>query len=128
MPSDIPKMKSIIQVLIFCCLFLNLTGTSLANDNLVEVSEGPDGWVLLVEGDSAMVKGMNWDYFPVGTNYEYVVWDESDEIIRKALDYEMGLLKEIGVNAIRVYTGVPARWIQNKPAEMLAGSNRNLQS
>ncbi len=128
MPSDIPKMKSVIQVLIFCCLFLNLTGTSLANDNLVEVSEGPDGWVLLVDGDSVMVKGMNWGYFPVGTNYEYVVWDESDEFIRKALDYEMGLLKEIGVNAIRVYTGVPARWIQNKPAEMLAGSNRNLQS
>lgn len=33
-------------------------------------------------------------------------------MIKEALNYEMGMLQEIGVNAIRVYTGIPQKWIE----------------
>ena len=55
---------------------------------------------------------MNWDYFPIGTNYSYSLWKQSDATIKAALDAEMGLLKNMGVNTIRMYTGVQAKWIQ----------------
>ena len=56
--------------------------------------------------------GMNWDYFPIGTNYTYSLWNQSDEVIKAALDAEMGLLKNMGVNVIRQYTGAQPKWIQ----------------
>lgn len=55
---------------------------------------------------------MNWDYFPIGTNYNYSLWNQSDDLIKAALDYEMPLLKNMGVNVVRQYTGVPAKWIK----------------
>ncbi|GAB4398220.1 MAG: hypothetical protein OHK0053_16420 [Microscillaceae bacterium] len=55
---------------------------------------------------------MNWDYFPIGTNFSYSLWNQPDDVIRAALDYEMPLLKNMGVNTVRQYTGVPARWIK----------------
>ena len=66
----------------------------------------------MVNGEAFMINGMNWDYFPIGTNFTYSLWDQPDEIIKAALDYEMGMLKDMGVNAIRVYTGIPVKWIQ----------------
>ncbi|TVR86297.1 MAG: hypothetical protein EA411_10860 [Saprospirales bacterium] len=78
----------------------------------VYLTEEAEGWKLMVDGEPFMVNGMNWDYFPIGTNYEYIIWEESDEFIREALDYEMGLLQDMGVNAIRVYTGIQPRWIE----------------
>jgi len=70
------------------------------------------GYRLLVDGKPFMMNGMNWDYFPAGTNYNYSLWKQSDDFIRRALDYEMTLLKNMGVNTIRQYYGVPAKWIQ----------------
>jgi hypothetical protein len=66
---------------------------------------------LTVNGEDFMINGMNWDYFPIGTNYTYSLWAQPEELIRAALDEEMSLLKNMGVNAIRQYTGVPAKWI-----------------
>ena len=59
-----------------------------------------------------MVNGMNWDYFPRGTNYSFSIWNQSDDFIKSALDAEMGLLKNMGVNTIRTYTGIQPRWVQ----------------
>lgn len=59
-----------------------------------------------------MINGMNWDYYPIGTNYTYSLWKQPDIIIKAALKSEMSLLKELGVNAIRQYSDIPARWIQ----------------
>ena len=39
-------------------------------------------------------------------------WEKPDDIIKAGLDAEMSLLKNMNVNVIRQYTGVPARWIQ----------------
>lgn len=76
-----------------------------------EVISNDQGLKLQVEGEDFMVNGMNWDYFPVGTNYDYSLWDQPESTIKEALDYEMGMLQQIGVNAIRVYIGIPPKWI-----------------
>jgi hypothetical protein len=59
-----------------------------------------------------MVFGMNWGYMPIGQNYTYNFWSKPDEIIIEALESEMRLLKEMGVNVIRQYLGIPPRWIE----------------
>lgn len=84
----------------------------LAQSNRVVIKKKTDGWQLLANGEPFIVNGMNWDYFPIGTNYSYNIWEESDDFIQNALEYEMGLLKNMGVNAIRVYTGIQPKWVQ----------------
>lgn len=78
----------------------------------VSVIQDNSGMKLQVNDKEFMVNGMNWDYFPIGTNFSYSLWKQPDDIIMAALDAEMALLKNMGVNTIRQYTGVPARWIQ----------------
>ncbi len=101
-------MKNAIQTL----LLLLLAATAAAQADKVSVAREKDGMRLLVNGKDFMINGMNWDYFPIGTNYSYSLWTQPDEIIRAALDAEMTLLKNMGVNAVRQYTGVPAKWIR----------------
>ena len=77
----------------------------------VKVAADLEGQKLMVNGKPFIINGMNWDYFPIGTNYSYSVWTQSDDFIKTALDEEMSLLKNMGVNTIRVYTGIPKKWI-----------------
>ena len=77
----------------------------------VRVVSDDSGERLQVNGRDTMVFGMNWDYFPIGTNYSYNFWGQPDEFIKGALAREMPLMTAMGVNAIRVYAGMPARWI-----------------
>lgn len=78
----------------------------------VEIVSDNSGARLQVDAKDFMIFGMNWDYFPIGTTYSYSLWTQPDDVIQAALDREMPLLKSMGVNAIRQYVGVPARWIQ----------------
>ncbi|MCF7825139.1 MAG: glycosidase [Candidatus Marinimicrobia bacterium] len=78
----------------------------------VAVVSDSDGQRIQVDGEDFMINGMNWDYFPIGTNYSYSLWNQSDEIIKTALDREMSLLQGMGVNTIRMYSGVPPRWVK----------------
>ena len=82
-----------------------------AGPNVVRVHKDQNGYVLLVDGKPTMVFGMNWGYMPIGENYTYDFWGKPDEVIIEALDNEMTLLKEMGVNVIRQYLGIPPRWI-----------------
>lgn len=77
----------------------------------VRVIESDSGFQLTVDGKPFFVMGMNWDYFPVGTNYAYSLWSEPDDVIEEALEREMSMMREMGVNAIRQYVGVPPRWV-----------------
>jgi hypothetical protein len=86
--------------------------SAFSQENKVVVQNSNDGTKLVVNGKDFMINGMNWDYFPVGTNYTYSLWNQSDQFIQQALDDEMGLLKNMGVNSIRVYTGIPKKWIE----------------
>jgi len=93
---------------------LLLVGSARAHAQAPEIRllDDASGWTLQVDGEPFMVLGMNWDYFPVGQNYAYSFWSEPDEVIIAALDREMTLLKNMGVNTIRQYVGVPPRWVQ----------------
>ena len=86
--------------------------TVIAQGDKVEVVKNADGLKLRVNGKNLIINGMNWDYFPIGKNYTYILWEQPDSIIQKALDNEMPLLKNMGVNAIRVYSGIPKKWIE----------------
>src|SRR6056297_3883941 len=102
-------MKANISVpgILILCFVYSLSTLAHAQTEKVVVEENEDGWRLLVDGEPLMVNGMNWDYFPIGTNFEYSIWNQSPEFIREALDNEMSALKYMGVNAIRVYTDIP---------------------
>jgi hypothetical protein len=92
-------------------LFL-LTTSVFSQSNKVSVVSNDKGIKLMVDGKDFMINGMNWDYYPIGTNYTYSLWNQSDDVIKAALDSEMSLLKNMGVNVIRQYTGIPAKWIE----------------
>ena len=83
-----------------------------AGHPLVRVVTDGGGARLQVDGRDFFIRGVNWDYFPIGQNYSYSLWDQPDATIRAALDREMSLLRAAGVNAIRVYAGIPPRWVQ----------------
>ncbi|HPT31678.1 MAG TPA: glycoside hydrolase family 2 TIM barrel-domain containing protein, partial [Prolixibacteraceae bacterium] len=93
-------------------IFLSFSISLFAQVGRVGVEKKEDGWRLQVNGTPFMVNGMNWDYFPVGTNFSYSLWEQSDDFIRKALDDEMSQLKNMNVNAIRIYTGIQPKWIK----------------
>jgi hypothetical protein len=77
----------------------------------VSVSNTDQGMKLIVDGKDFMINGMNWDYFPIGTNYSYSLWEQPEAFIKKALDSEMTMLNDMGVNSIRVYTSMQPKWI-----------------
>ena len=84
--------------------------------DVVKVYRDDKGWKLKVNGEDFMVYGMNWAYIPIGENYEYDLWSKPDDVIKKALDYEFGLMKEMGINAIRDEfnapgEGMPPKWV-----------------
>lgn len=103
-------MKNIYVMLPFLLAFAS--ASVFAQPTQVKVIEDNAGMKLQVNGQEFMINGMNWDYFPIGTNFSYSLWKQPDDIIMAALDAEMSLLKNMGVNTIRQYTGVPAKWIR----------------
>jgi hypothetical protein len=93
-------------------LFLFALGIYAQADQ-VKVVQNEEGSKLVVNGQDFMINGMNWDYIPIGKNtVDAEFWKKSDDVIKAGLDTEMSLLKNMGVNVIRQYTGVPARWIK----------------
>jgi hypothetical protein len=101
-------MKKIILLLLFWCY----SSSIFSQADKVSIEKNATEIKLKINGEDFIVNGMNWDYFPVGTNFNYSLWKQPDKIIQKALDEEMGLLKNMGVNTIRVYTGIPKKWIE----------------
>ena len=93
-------------LLFFCSAFV------FSQTSKVSVKSDATGQRLVVNGEDFIINGMNWDYFPIGTNYSYSLWNQPDDLIKSALDSEMGLLQNMGVNAVRMYTGVQPKWIQ----------------
>ena len=94
-------------------IFLLITTVVFSQTDKVEVVSDENGTQLVVNGEKFMINGMNWDYIPIGTNtVDAQFWKKPDDVIKAGLDIEMSLLKNMGVNVIRQYTGVPARWIK----------------
>lgn len=106
---EIHMIKKPILFIQFLCILGVLQIT--AQSTIVSIAPFQDGISLRIDGKPVMINGMNWDYFPIGTNYLYSLWDQSDAIIKAALDEEMSLLANMGVNSIRVYAGMPKQYI-----------------
>ena len=94
-------------------ILLLFTTAMFAQVDKVSVVSNDEGMKLVVNGKDFMINGMNWDFIPIGTNtVDANFWNKSDDIIKAGLDTEMSLLKNMNVNVIRQYTGVPAKWIK----------------
>ncbi|WP_407527739.1 hypothetical protein PDL71_07905 [Lacibacter sp. MH-610] len=102
-------LKRFIDLLMIVLLF---SFTVDAQNKAVAVKATGEGFKLKCNGSDYFINGMNWDYYPIGTNYTYSLWNQPEDVIKAALDYEMPMLKNMGVNTIRQYTGVPAKWIE----------------
>ena len=98
------------KIIILLTLFCFSASVQSQTDRVV-VEKSNSGFKLKVNGSDFMINGINWDYFPIGTNYNYSLWKQSDEVIKAALDTEMGLLKNMGVNTIRQYSGIQPKWV-----------------
>ena len=98
--------------IIFLIVFFSFSISFLAHADRVVIEKNDDGFKLVVNGKDFMINGINWDYFPIGANYSYSLWNQSDEFIKEALDDEMSVLQNMGINTIRVYTGIQGKWIQ----------------
>ncbi|MBE0424647.1 MAG: hypothetical protein IBX66_12030, partial [Lutibacter sp.] len=61
--------------------FLLFTTFVSAQSNQVSVIKNDQGMKLVVDGKDFIVNGMNWDYFPIGTNYSYSLWTQPDDVI-----------------------------------------------
>ena len=75
-------------------------GEALATPDHVSVLKDENGQTLQLNGEPYFIRGMNWGYVPIGTNYSYNFWAESEWVIKTALDKEMRLLQDMGVNPI----------------------------
>jgi len=106
--SKLIFMKYIFLPIILLVFILNSCDTKT---DKVSILKNKQGMKLVVNGEDFIINGMNWDYFPIGTNFSYSLWEQSDAFIKTALDAEMNLLKEMGVNTIRVYEGIQPKWI-----------------
>ncbi len=91
---------------------VSAAATAPARMPVIKVVTDQQGSRLTVDGHDFMVKGMNWGYMPIGQNYNYSLWTQSDEVIMAALDRDMPLLQAMGVNTIRHYVGMPPRWVK----------------
>jgi len=97
-------MAFVISVFFMCVSLFSQSQKVTIRNNAQEM-------MLLVDGSPLMINGMNWDYIPIGMNYSYNFWAQSDSFIEAALHSEMSLLEDMGVNTIRVYTGIQPKWI-----------------
>lgn len=94
-------------------VFVLFTTLSFAQVAKVAVVNTEQGMKLTVADQDFIINGMNWDYIPIGTNTVNAnFWKKPDHLIKAGLDSEMALLKNMGVNVLRQYTGVPAKWIK----------------
>ena len=101
-------MKNKIYLLALLCFSI----FSEAQSDIVTLDKNESGVKLKVNGKDFIVNGVNWDYCPIGNNYNYSLWKQSDAFIQEALEDEMSLLKNMGVNTIRAYSDMPKKWIE----------------
>jgi hypothetical protein len=102
------KIFIIFLMTIFLCI--SVIGFAKSPDK-VSTFQDKNGWKLQVNGKDYFVKGIVWGYTPIGENYSYNLWANSDKVIQKALDYECNLMKQAGINTIRSFGMIPPKWV-----------------
>ena len=81
-----PSLRAAILALV-CASVLSAPTSAAAQTPLpvIRVQSDDAGMRLQVDGRDFFVKGVNWDYFPVGTNYSYSLWTQTDDIVPLAV-------------------------------------------
>jgi len=97
------------KVALFAVL-LSLTASIFAQK--VTVKKDDKGWKLYDGKTPVEVKGVVWAFTPIGESYNFDLFGQSDEYIKKMIDTDMPMLKAMGVNAIRCFTMVPPKWVE----------------
>ncbi len=97
-----------LMVVVFLCAAF--AGNAQAADKVTTYKD-ENGWKLLVNGNDFYMKGIVWGYTPRNQNYTYNLWGETDEHIRKVLDYDFGLMRAAGTNAVRSFAMIPPKWV-----------------
>ena len=103
------KYGGLVKRLVILCLYILLTVPLGAYNVFVE--QDKKGFQLLVDNNPFLVKSVHWEYLPHGSVPSYYFWGSDDTFIKDVLDYQMPLLSGMGINAICLQAGVPARWI-----------------
>ena len=106
------RKRALWKVVLAAAILLTIAAAASAAEPAVRIVADESGRKLQVDGKDYMVFGMNWGYMPIGENYMYNLWDHPDDVIEAALAREMPLLRDMGVNSIRQYVGIPPRWVQ----------------
>jgi beta-galactosidase len=105
------KEKRILVLLtLLQILFFTATVFAQTPENVTTYHDN-DGWKLLVDGQDYFVKGVVWGYTPIGENYAYNLYGNTDAQIEKVLDYECNLMKKAGINTIRCFGIIPPKWV-----------------
>ena len=73
--------------------------------------EGGAGWILRVDGEPVPINGVVWSTTPIGENYNYSLWDQDERFIRRVVDTDARLMKEMGVTAVRLFSDIPPKWV-----------------
>jgi len=109
--SFFKRVNKIIGLLTVSLILSVAFATNAQAADVVTTYKDADGWKLQVNGEDYYVKGVVWSYSPRNQNYTYNLWGESDDFIRKVLDYEFGLMKAAGINTIRSFAMIPPEWV-----------------
>jgi hypothetical protein len=109
--SFLDNVKRTISVLLAGLVLTVAFAVQAEAADVVTTVKGEDGWKLQVNGQDYYVKGVVWGYSPRGQNYSYNLWGESDDFIRKVLDYEFSLMQAAGINTIRSFNFMPPKWV-----------------
>jgi len=104
-------MKKLCSILTIILVVSGLFASQAQAADVVTTYKDDSGWKLQVNGEDYYVKGVVWSYSPRNQNYTYNLWGESDDFIRKVLDYEFGLMKAAGINTIRSFAMIPPEWV-----------------
>jgi beta-galactosidase len=105
------RVTGVTSLLAVSLLLGTAFATAAQGADVVTTYKDDGGWKLLVNGEPYYIKGVVWGYTPRGENYTYNLWGESDEFIRKVLDYDFGLMAKAGVNTIRSFAMIPPKWV-----------------
>ncbi len=76
------------------------------------VAKDEQGWALYKEGEYFPVYGMTWTPTPIGENYTFDLWKQPEDYIKKTIDIDFGLMRDMGVNIIRSFATIPPQWVE----------------
>ena len=112
--SGLNSLKCIKKVCGYLAIFLVVYAPLMSQAQAADVVttyKDENGWKLQVNGNDFYIKGVVWGYTPRDQNFNYNLWGEPEEFIKKVLDYEFGLMRAAGVNAVRSFSTMPPKWV-----------------